>query len=112
MSVENVRGMKTLDEMLGAAIRNNDVNNYVKFPARHPAREIPGLNWQDESGSSFAACKDGPAIGNNIVALVVRHDGVVHVSMQRTEDKHLPILVVDSEAEAMDVISNMWLMGR
>lgn len=94
------------------SVRNKDASNYVKFPARHPAHKIPGLAWQDESGHAFAACKDGPAPDRNIVALVVRHDGVVHVSMQRKGDKHLPIIVVDSEAEAMDVISNMWLMGQ
>lgn len=103
--------MKTLDEMLAAAIKNHDGNNYVKFPTRHPARNIPGLFWQDESGQWFAACKDGPTNDNNIVALVARHDGVVHVSMQRKVDAHLPILVVASAGEAMDVISNMWLMG-
>lgn len=103
--------MKTLDEMLSATISNKDASNYVKFPTEHPARNIPELFWQDESGQAFAACKDGPANDSDIVALVVRYDGVVHVSMQRKIDAHLPILVVDSAAEAMDVISNIWLMG-
>lgn len=100
--------MKTLDEILNRAINNRDINLYVSFPAEHPAREIPGIEWRSENRADFATCRIAGSLKNaDLIGLVIYVDGVFYVEVRRYG---MPIFVVNSVREAMDVISNMWLM--
>jgi len=88
-----------------ANARLSPPEEYVTFPTEHPARAIPALVWRSESRDYFASCKEHD-YDEDSIALVVRYNGVLHV----LDTADLPVIVVDTVGEAMDVISNIYLM--